>query len=97
MNKKMLILMSLLLFVTGCFATLPTATVEGAKVLKKGMDMAEKDYQKVGSALMDLVENPTEENLEKLTVEKAAFDKVFKAIRFAVDSTCDGIIELGED
>lgn len=98
MRKRAILLMIIILpLLTGCFATLPTATVQGAKTLKKGMSMAEEDYQDFGNAMVDLVENPTKENLEKLTEEKAKFDKVFHALKFAVDATCDGIIEIGDE
>jgi len=98
MRKRAMILALVVLpFLTGCLATLPTTTVQGAKTLKKGISMAEKDYAALGDAMIDLVEDPTKENLEKLTERKAKFDKVFKALKFAVDATCDGIIELGED
>lgn len=98
MKKRTILLILLILpLLTGCFATLPTATVQAAKTLKKGMVMAEDDYKQLGDAMIDLVEDPTKENLEKLTEEKAKFDKVFKALKFAVDANCDAIIELGEE
>ena len=94
MRKTLLVLV--ILACAGCVA-IPQATVKGAKVLKKGTSMVERDYTKFGTKLEAHLLKPTEDTLKDLKQSKKAFDRVMKALKIAVDAQCDAVLELGKE
>ena len=90
---RKLLITAVLLLCVGCISV-PQATVQGAKLLKQGMDKLDKDYAEYHAALDTYIEKPSEEGKKLLLRFDKTFGRGYKALGIAVHANADAIISL---